>query len=266
MNQYLEKIASFEKQALRRIITELAKGKVSMGLDKLVQLGAVKPVKTYTKGMRLGNDNLAKKLGTIIQKPSSSEIERATSGSGYLTIPGRERDKILASRLLSNQFPTKHTHQGMIRHELFEAMEARAAHKAGTMGTTLNGKPGLKATAFTQEISPGVHIGVGLHISPRVLARESELVRKNPYLSKSFKRIRGDSGEADTIERLTGKKYGVDKMTGKDYYKAHTATPDTIINYHGTPTAALKYNPVETKKKNLTNRLVEQYKKMYGHE
>ena len=64
---------------------------------------------------------------------------------------------------------------------------------------------------------------IGNHLSTRVLGRESEDVRKNPYLRISpMARLRG-YGEADLIHKLTGKRYGQDKMTGKDLKKLHNA-------------------------------------------
>lgn len=147
----------------------------------------------------------------------------------------------------------------MIRHELFEAMESHAFKKANPSHTG-----GLPAKVFAKEIEPGRVQSKGLHLSPRVLSRESEMVRKNPHLARRFHSIRGSSGESAIMKRITGKRYGMDKMTARDHLRAHNAPADTIINVDGVPTAAFKDSLPKADRSGLLSRLAAQFKHKYG--
>lgn len=74
---------------------------------------------------------------------------------------------------------------------------------------------------------------VGSHMNLSVLGRESELIRKNPYLHRSpLATVRSFTGENKYIQHLTGKKYGADKITGKDISKL-TKAPHSDVNENG---------------------------------
>lgn len=148
-------------------------------------------------------------------------------------------------------------HQAGISHELFEADAVRRrlpkepvkarAQRAKTMEQTT---PGILAShGFNQKqvhhISRGLRdmdtprMGanirrssgeqVGGHMSLDVLGRESNLVRANPYLSKStLKDIRSYTGEDRLLKNLTGKTYGADKFSGKDLRRLDRAKPSVV--------------------------------------
>jgi hypothetical protein len=259
MNKYLEKIAEFEKIGLRRIIGELAKGNVSMKLEELVRKGFVKPQKVYAAGMRKGNDVLAKKTNSIIRNPTSEYDKAVSSSGGGYAMNAKQYGGNRIS--FDKNFPissNKVEHQGFLRHELFEAMEAnskrgissnRVRKKIDTspkaligygysprssekISKTLSKNISLKPTLFHSEMN-GAKVLTGAHLSPRVLTRESEMVRTNPHLSNKFKDIRDTTGESRIVEKITGKKYGVDKMTGKDHKIADSARPDSYESLYG---------------------------------
>ena len=243
-NKYLEKIA------LRRVISEIAKG-LSTPLETLVSKGFVKGESAYNKGMKLGNRNIAKKLGVTISKGNSKgENVISNSGGGYITMNRGGDTRIIANPkplYLSRQSPV---HQGFVRHELFEAGVAKNPNSK-----TLSGNRSILSNAYShipEEVKNSIgeheiakekyHVLrgmtdapihgdpvviknkaggiVGQHLSPQVLTQESEMVRKNPYLSR-LKSMRSITGEDNLVQQATGKKYGVDKMTGKDHAKAN---------------------------------------------
>ena len=256
-NKYLEKIAELEKVSLRRIISEFAKGKISTPLSELVSKGAIKSEGVYARGMRKGNSVLAKQTNSFVQRPHSAlDKALADGGGGYFTIPlHKGHNKIVANKS-GFMGGTEVSHQASVRHELFEAMEANHQRKSGIvksidMPKILHNKEAypvppklrqevdrLNSNVMAGEMSQitrrhtspsgeSVPTIVGQHLSPRVLTRESEMVRKNPFLQKGFKDVRGSTtGESSLIQKLTGKEYGTERMTGKDHKKALLAKPD----------------------------------------
>lgn len=249
MNKYLEKIA------LRRIVSEIAKGNVTRPLRQLVRDGFVKSEKAYAQGMARGNSNLAKETGAIVRKPKNTNERMLSSvGGGYVTVADKKAPLVIHNRKVANT--DANHHEGFIRHELFEAKDVkdlptRGVHKLsreekqGLVSATSNiigegpAKRLLRRTGYRRpdvfaDISHGVS---GSHMSPRVLARESNMVRENPHL-QGMKDFRHVSGEAEYVTHVTGKRYGEQKMTGKDLEKAKNATGMTedqkkAYNYKG---------------------------------
>jgi hypothetical protein len=255
MNRYLEKIA------LTRAVKEFAKGRITSTAEDLITKGVFRSDKTYAKGMQVGNEVLAKKLGAHIQR-ARGDAQKAVTGQmgGYGTMPSSKGDVIFHDKHVMGL--ENSNHQGMIRHELFESMEAKEKRKLGNQSLHINREEqkagitdgtrfldgtrdiktsnklirltghmeGMKPTVFQKDDNL-----VGMHFSPRVLTRESEMVRKNPHTQGLFKHIRGPgiTSESTLIKRITGKSYGSDKMTGKDFHRANTATPDTHIEAWG---------------------------------
>mgnify|MGYP002344774027 FL=1 len=262
MNRYLQKVAStvqMEKVALRRAVAEFAKGKISMKIEEMVRRGVVKSPNTYAKGMRKGNDNIAKQVGGKIMRARGDAPKLlAERAGGYVAIPDRKHGAtIITDKKNSVMFPTKGAHQSFIRHELFETMDANAKrskisnhyknlpntygafrdagadHRLADKTQKLVQHHGsIKPSKFAAKIDDK-EIPVGTHYSPRVLTRESEMARKNPHVQHILQRVRQGSGEARMIQRITGKQYGVDKMTSKDHRKAFGAKPDGYDDQFG---------------------------------
>lgn len=238
-NKYLE------KAALRRAITELAKGTISKPLSTLSRMGVIKPADIYAKGMARGNANIVKSFGAEIRHPRNSAERILTDlGGGYSTSIGHTGTTATVFHKHNKYLTmasTPNGHHGMIRHELFEASDGKrvfnhadrqvsseAAAGAKEALTFAGAKPKHIDNHFSKHrlLKPDVFTTnneiVGSHLSPQVLARESEMVRKNPYLAK-LREHRNTSGEADTIKRITGKEFGREKMTGTDFRHAAKA-------------------------------------------
>jgi hypothetical protein len=69
---------------------------------------------------------------------------------------------------------------------------------------------------------------IGNHASLRVLGRESNDIRNNPWVRNSGMVSFRGKGESSLLKKITGKTYGSDRFTGKDLTKLHKATPDRI--------------------------------------
>lgn len=121
-----------EKQALRRIVSELAKGLVKTPLENLAAKGFIKSEKTYAKGMRLGNAALSK----LHKAPISANIKSnsghlrmiSQSSGGAFTIPHISGPKIFKSENQINASSGHLSRSGKdlntslgIRHELHES-------------------------------------------------------------------------------------------------------------------------------------------------
>lgn len=158
-------------------------------------------------------------------------------------------------------------HQAGIRHEVFEAdsfsksknkiseysrdMKEGVIHRAKIMeeyGVT-GPKESKNAIRLANHMSypqlNGIiadHTGVvGMHHSLGVLGKESEIIRKNPYLHQSsISKIRKLTGEDRLISDLTGKRYGVDKITGKDLRKLESVKPTETLS-HGVIAHKISY-------------------------
>ncbi len=271
MNKYLEKIALHEKEALRRIVSEIAKGTVTTPLKELVGKGFVKSRAAYAKGMNEGNKAILSKMtGVQVYRPKTpSDKALSAQGGGFATVnrhSGRidvmhEGKKSIAHYILG----TRNTHDvytpAMIRHELFEARDMQHLSKEGLrpsgrrssiLNSVSDAMRGYKVpesavreqrvalTHALRHVKP-VAFGsfrnqhgapVGAHATPRVLSQESEMVRKNPYLSH-LRETRESLGEASIVKDITGKRFGIDKMTGKDHRKAFYTKPKDVDNSVG---------------------------------
>lgn len=273
MNKYLEKIATFEKAALRRAVAEFAKGNISKSLEQLYSKGVIKSPKVYAEGMRRGNDVLAKHTNSIITKarPGTILSSVADNGGGYSNVGKKGGGShIIISRtpnssLVQDSYKSI-LHQGNIRHELFESMDLNHFRKDPLRKINIDRKKQYKDLAeygvdnkvldkvkklhnnvdeykgtFLKHPQHGI---IGNHQSPRVLTRESEMVRKNPYLNDSILRgLRDDTGESHLIKRITGKRYGMDKMTSKDHAKALTVKADSVEDIMGN---GVRFNVINT--------------------
>lgn len=266
MNQYLEKIA------LRRVISEIAKGNVTMPVKELAEKGFIKSRGTYAKGMAEGNKAIASRIPgvTVNRARSTSEKTISSMGGGFSTHPRSDgSSKVLyqgggaqAHPALGTEDTKDVTSSAMIRHELFEAQDIHKLHRQNRLNFT-------NRRAISQEYLSGlknqgapaeaIHDGrvalvnamrsskvanvsnfkneygqiVGRHATPRVLSQESEMIRKNPYLSK-LKDYRVSSGEASITHDITGRRFGMDKMTGKHHERAFNANPHDYLEYAGT--------------------------------
>lgn len=233
-----------------------------MPLEQLAAKGFVKSKKVYTAGMRKGNDNIANQVGAVIQRPKSEgQRMMASSGGGCVTLPNKDHGSIIMAegKTLGS---TKLEHQAMIRHELFETMEANRMrkdpsnsfhtdiHKILTDYSTslppLDRIPDKTVDQFSRTLDHSLRLKpilnmdssggvIGSHFSNRVLTRESEIIRKNPYLSHvntrdSLLARHRSRGEDKIITRLTGKRFGEHKMTSRDHNKALNAKPDGEID------------------------------------
>jgi hypothetical protein len=253
-NKYLEKIA------LRRIISEIAKGTVKTPLKDLASKGFVKLEKVYSKGMAEGNRNIAKNINAHIGTARSNTPVRkllSDMGGGYAGFLDK-KNKVQVIRKALPRNKQNNIHQGFTRHELFEGMDMRAVsgNNARVTPKPLKGTdqyntavtlasmeiPGGKRAAVkliddVRTPKPDVFLSgdnmVGAHMTPRVLTRESEMARKNPYLKK-ITEIRNLTGEASYVKKLTGKKFGVDKMNSKDHARAFNESKRLNVYQSGT--------------------------------
>lgn len=233
-NKYLEKIA------LNRLVSELAKGKVSTEVHELVNKGFIRPAETYSKGMALGNKNIAKQIGMKVHTPRTAlDKITAISGGGYATTV-RKNGSMHALHVKPEQSMfSRDNHHGMIRHELFEGHDVKRVINDAKRITSIKPEHHAEIKAFMGDdfnlkhinnrkiVKPDVFTNkgniIGMHVTPRVLTRESEMVRKNPHLG-DFKDLRGMTGEDSLVHRITGKRYGMDKMTSKDHAKAFASS------------------------------------------
>lgn len=233
-----------EKSALTRLVKELAKGTVSKKITDLSSLGFIKPKAVYEKGMKIGNINIAKKEGVVFSKgKKTADSIMARAGGGYATLPIDNSDKV---KVISKGLPIPGLslkgpeHQGAIRHELFEARELKRSimNKSNTGVSLKNSTREYHKTPRTIDPYLKYHLIRGLprtplpsmpkslsnpekpssHLSQKVLLRESEMIRKNPYLEK-IKQTRKSSGESEALEKVLSKRYGVDKVGAKDFKK-----------------------------------------------
>lgn len=251
MNKYLEKIA------VTRIIKEFAKGNISAPVSELARKGFVRSESTYAQGMQDGTFQLAKKLGVnISQKSGKDGIPLLRSGGAAAHLSPSGKGHIQYSDVMTHD-PTKLS--GILRHELEETRVMQKMHgdkEVAPRSTVLRQAmshlkeqghsdkviqksrkaylDGMKGRAHVTPASFQGLNGSGSHASPEVLARESNFVRTNPYLS-GVKADRDRTGESGLVERLTGKRYGVDKMTGRDFNTAHIAAPDSVADRVGQP-------------------------------
>jgi hypothetical protein len=233
-NKYLEKIA------LNRLVSELAKGNVSTGVEKLVSKGFIRPAATYNKGMALGNKNIAKQIGMKVHTPRTA-LDRISSnaGGGYASVI-RKNGEVHALHVKPSQSMFgQDSHHGLIRHELFEGhdikrvlnnpkrvSEIKPEHYAEVkafMGDDYNHKHVTNRRIIKPDVFTNNGQITGMHVTPRVLTRESEMVRKNPHLGE-FKDLRNMTGEDRIVHKITGKRYGMDKMTTRDHAKAFASS------------------------------------------
>ena len=239
-NKYLEKVA------LRRSVVEFAKGNISKSVEELSRLGVFKSKKTYTEGMKVGNAALARKSDAIVQHAKNPAHKLISSiGGGYVTTAPNKNGSIhilvdRKSALASDEA----VHQGLIRHELIEAdsvrkaapkvhhhnldvtnhlIEAGLSHKHSIATNKSIPKTAIPWSVIQNHIHP-----VGKHQTPSVLSRESEEVRKNPYLKETFTAIRNMTGEKPWVERVTGKSYGAAKM-GRSSHRKMDRVPHSSI-------------------------------------
>lgn len=288
-NRYLEKIA------LTRVVKELAKGtlgeygsaKAMKSVHDLMQAGAIRSPKVYTQGMRVGNQEIAKKTGQFINKarPGTARGVLAQAGGGAASSTQQVRGKNTPIAIIpqgpqpgqskhlmysvedSSLKPGQETNLSgaagkvhnelSVRHEVIEGKYgAKRPLKQNSPETMEEIRRGLEEFSTPPRISSrmlaqNTHIPaelakmyspkvmvrgkvypgqvVGSHHSPGVLGQESEVVRKNPYLSALPSRIvdhRRNQGEGDFLQHITGKTYGREKYTGKDIRKLERAKPD----------------------------------------
>lgn len=132
-NKYLEKIA------LRRVVEELAKGKVAAPLESLVAKGFIKSPKVYAKGMREGNAALAQRFGAKISASAkegslAEMLTNAGGGAAALARPGGSvvhHDRLNMGSAGLSKTQKSLSNSAMIRHELFEGDELRQAPLKG---------------------------------------------------------------------------------------------------------------------------------------
>jgi hypothetical protein len=255
MNKYLLKFAEFEKSALRRIVEEIAKGTVKTPTFVLAAHGFIKSPTTYAKGMRLGNANLSKAYNAPISSARAKNMKpMLDAAGGFITLPHKSGPKIMHGGAykpaLTRDVPKGHSfsrqHEDIrnsviLRHELHEAREMRES--TGLIRKTFKNAQEATASMFgnkvavpsTGEAGRAVRMASNLvkhdniahysgHFSPRVLGRESEDIRKNPYLKNAtLAKIRNQGHEAADLFDVTGKRYGKDKFTGTDLKKLHNS-------------------------------------------
>lgn len=227
-NKYLEKIA------LRRIVSEFAKGTISTPLTSLVGKGFIKPEEKYLKGMIQGNSNISKQIG-VKSIPAKTDFAKKMSamGGGHVTYMDKNRNIRVRHQAYKNDDIGR---EAFKRHEYFEVMDMKQAIKnpqrqnivskenADHIIKFFGNKHIGKNVANFKTPKPDLFLNngqlVGSHMSPRVLTRESEMVRRNPHLVQGMSKMRGFTGENKFIEKITGKRYGQDKMTSKDHRKA----------------------------------------------
>jgi hypothetical protein len=261
MNKYLEKIAS------TRLVRELVKGSVPMSVNSLFRRGALRSPARYAKGMREGVGAIAKKVGadfTAVKRLDTVQGDGIVRSGGYTTVASRDggihiyHDKGISSDIHIGESKARKdiAHQSGLMHESFEAEQIRRDLSRGVIDTgaaqlTLKkykeyalrkGIPekSLKDTErfLNQAASPAsravlVKDGkeVARHQSLVVLGKESNMIRTNPYLRvHGLSKNRMESGEANFISKITGKKYGVDRFTGKDLKKLDKKSPTIVIN------------------------------------
>ena len=265
MNKYLEKIA------LRRIVSEIAKGNVTTPLKTLAQQGFIKSKGTYARGMNEGNKSIAASIPNlqVSRAKTPADLQRTAQGGGFVTLmkpDGGIQTMHSGRRAEVHEIPGSKglrdvSTPALSRHELFEAADARSLEAKHALRTVrrsditksyvgslksqgvpdadikdsrsqvLGFMKNLKVTlpATFKDSRGNV---VGAHLSPRVLSRESEMIRKNPHLSH-IRDYRESTGEASIVNDITGKRFGVDKMTGKDHHKAFTAKPADYSEQYG---------------------------------
>lgn len=274
MNKYLEKVA------LRRIISEIAKGNVTTPIKTLAQQGFIKSKGVYAKGMNEGNKSIASSIPNLqtSRARTTADLQRTAQGGGFVTLmkPGGGIQTMHSGRRADiHNLPGSENMRDVgtpafNRHELFEAADARALEakhalptvrrsnitKAYVGGLKSQGLPDADIKEGRQQVlgfmknlkvalpsmfkDSGGNV-VGAHLSPRVLSRESEMIRKNPYL-KHLRDHRESSGEASIIGGITGKRFGVDKMTGKDHHRAFTAKPADYSEQYGVKAPVFEAN------------------------
>ena len=146
-------------------------------------------------------------------------------------------------------------HQAFIRHEIYEGMAINKMHPKGVgmdeqkrldMIHAVRSETPHKLTPALTRLSEYAGVPkstgkldhskwgpVGNHASLSVLARESNMIRENPYLHKSIMKDHRDaSGEAGFISKMTGKKYGADKITAKGFKKLDQTVQDPVTGMH----------------------------------
>lgn len=226
MNKYLVKVA------LSRLVKEIANGNVKRPLKELARKGFIRNQKVYASGMKTGNTRLAEKYNIKITAPRNEYhkfIMEEQKEAPYASMVNPDFSGIIVHGKKSNPLVKNdaNSHHGSMRHEIYEHMDVQHLSKD---------RANIRKDLFGNLLLPHVDIIdnkakmlVGDHHSPRVLTRESEMVRKNPYLRKTFINLRKGSGEDELVHRLTGKIYGQDPMTNADHKKAFNSSPDEKI-------------------------------------
>lgn len=130
----------------------------------------------------------------------------------------------------SMQEPVKDRHsRSLVNYEATSRYLPLAGFSAKDTYHVLRGVKDMDAPRLGAELYHSNYGKVGGHMSLDVLGRESNLIRSNPYMAKSnLATFRAQSGEADYLHKITGKKYGVDRFYGKDLKKLDLAKPDNI--------------------------------------
>lgn len=247
MNKYLTKIAGLEKESANKVMNDFAAGKLKQGLAELTNLGKIRSEATYLNGMKRGNAALAKKHNiTIMEATNPIDIHMVQQHNGYTNGYAPNGSKVVLHHRESMRMPshafsatgrpvTDMEHEAMIRHEIFELKDLD--HKVRSVGTrgkdsgyldVPNPSEDLKWTRFVRDkrfLQPGGLMSQ--HQSPRVLTRESNMVRENPYLL-GVKKLRHNTREDQLVQRLTGSRYGMDKIHNSSHRKAYYAKPDNI--------------------------------------
>ena len=239
MNKYLIKIAG------NRLIKEIMKAPGKFDVKGLTEKGFVRGMDQYAEGLGKGNASLAKQHGTSIKivdhnSPMQQKVELLQSGgyrfsSGFFGkgVEARNHDTF-RSRALSplhrafeGDAHNNLTHQMGVRHEVHEARDAKELMPRGMFGGE---NPNHKNVGYMARDGKLV----GNHMSPGVLMRESNDYRHIPHDPKDiFSKFRRESGEANTLHRLSGKEYGKDVFTNKDIRKAQADPGNAKIKVIG---------------------------------
>ena len=250
---------SLVKVALNRMTKMFNVGKLSDGALKTIQSagGAIRPAEQMAEGMIRGQRNrlgtaLKEKgiLSDLIARSGSGAATIPSSYGPFVTKGNIHVDSGLKDPILKAQ---------LINHEGYERAELLSRGMAGTPGSGtiwhpkmgFNTKPGLfqrfrdtaerfhvaKPVDWLHRKATGIsvpeqqafqnfqkdHVVIGRHVNLSVLGQESNDMRKLHKFHNSpetfIPGMRRDSGEAQLVERITGKRYGQDPITKLDLEK-----------------------------------------------
>lgn len=253
MNTYLEKIA------LNRLTREILKAPGKFDTEELVRRGALRSKDRFSDAIHNANsrymEHLYKKgLGTSVVTPvAGADKFSAMAMGGYLTYPSGDivasTPHSFLSKFISPVHKVSHSPRqrsmldGLItRHELHERLDM------GNPVTKARTNNGVMGGAFVNSKGKTV----GWHNSPAVLGRESndmvnfykgsfDKIPHGPEFSRELEKdwrvssermntIRKKTGEASSLDAMTGKRYGVDTLSPHDLDRLYTIKPQVKAN------------------------------------